>query len=270
MSSGIYKIESQDGRVYVGSSENIERRWQEHINTMRRNKHHSIHLQRAFNKYGADYFTFSVLEYCAKDRLLHYEQIWLNILFTSLDKHSIFNSNPTAGNGAGRKVSEETRLKMSLARKGRKGTPHTKESKKKMSESHKGKKWTKERRKEFSLARTGVKFSELVRSHLKRNTYTFVSPYGDVVETSDLPKLCKDNGLDFSCMVKVFLNKRTHHKGWTNAKNRRILYRFINPQNELVEAYYIMDLCRRFGLDPSGMTKVHKYGKVYKGWRKAQ
>lgn len=60
---GIYKIENKvNGKVYVGQSKDIEKRWKEHKAMLKKNNHHSIKLQRAWNKYGADNFDFSVIE----------------------------------------------------------------------------------------------------------------------------------------------------------------------------------------------------------------
>lgn len=64
---GVYKIESLcSGKVYIGSaagvSTGIKRRWYEHLFDLRKNKHHSFHLQNAWNLYWASSFEFSVVE----------------------------------------------------------------------------------------------------------------------------------------------------------------------------------------------------------------
>jgi hypothetical protein len=54
MASGIYQIRNKaNGHRYVGSSNNIQERWHKHISDLNRNKHHSRHLQNAWNKYGS-------------------------------------------------------------------------------------------------------------------------------------------------------------------------------------------------------------------------
>lgn len=59
----VYKIEcSKDGRFYIGASRNPYKRKLEHFNKLRKNKHHNKFLQRAFNKYGEDSFTYTVIE----------------------------------------------------------------------------------------------------------------------------------------------------------------------------------------------------------------
>lgn len=59
---GIYKITNKiDGRFYIGSSDNIFRRWQEHIYSLENNNHINHKLQNAFNKYGVCNFNFEVV-----------------------------------------------------------------------------------------------------------------------------------------------------------------------------------------------------------------
>lgn len=59
---GIYKIENKvNGKVYIGKSIDIERRWGEHITSLRNNSHYNWKLQNDWNKYGEDCFEFSVV-----------------------------------------------------------------------------------------------------------------------------------------------------------------------------------------------------------------
>ena len=86
---GIYKIENIiNNKVYIGSSNNIERRWKEHIRLLNNNEHHSIKLQRAWNKYGENAFEFSVLEECDADRLLYLEQYYIDKFGSSFEGYN--------------------------------------------------------------------------------------------------------------------------------------------------------------------------------------
>ncbi len=72
---GIYKITNiVNKKIYIGSSNNIDRRWSEHKKLLKINKHHNSHLQASFNKYGIDKFKFDIMMYCTIDKLLFFEQ----------------------------------------------------------------------------------------------------------------------------------------------------------------------------------------------------
>ena len=56
---GIYKIENKiNGKVYIGQSNNIIRRWEEHISKLNNNSHENKILQYSWNKYGMYNFDF--------------------------------------------------------------------------------------------------------------------------------------------------------------------------------------------------------------------
>lgn len=50
--AGIYSITNvNDNKVYIGSTNNFEKRYYRHLHLLKKNKHFNIHLQRAFNIY---------------------------------------------------------------------------------------------------------------------------------------------------------------------------------------------------------------------------
>lgn len=56
---GVYKIENfKNGRAYIGSSSDVEKRWQQHKKLLRQKKHHSYKLQEDWLKYEEDAFVF--------------------------------------------------------------------------------------------------------------------------------------------------------------------------------------------------------------------
>lgn len=74
---GVYSITNlKNNKRYIGSSKNIESRWADHKRRLKRNVHHSIHLQRAWNEYGEQNFCFEILEECLKEQLFEKEQWW--------------------------------------------------------------------------------------------------------------------------------------------------------------------------------------------------
>lgn len=78
---GVYKITNIiTNKIYIGSSNDICRRWGEHKRMLKRNAHHSIHLQYSWNKHGVDNFIFEILEECgAGDRFIR-EQFYFDTL----------------------------------------------------------------------------------------------------------------------------------------------------------------------------------------------
>jgi group I intron endonuclease len=61
--SGIYKITNiKNGRIYIGSSCNIRKRWHGHAASLRCGKHYNQFLQHDYNKCGADAFVYELLE----------------------------------------------------------------------------------------------------------------------------------------------------------------------------------------------------------------
>jgi group I intron endonuclease len=110
--SGIYLIKNTiNGKVYVGSSIDINKRWREHLHYLRLNTHANTHLQRAWNKYGEESFKFEVIEKCPTQKLLNREQYWIDLL--EVIKKG-YNLSPTAGSCLGIKKSKRQRRKMRL------------------------------------------------------------------------------------------------------------------------------------------------------------
>lgn len=130
--SGIYAIVNKiTGKKYIGSAVNLQHRWAVHRHELRKGIHHSVVLQRAYNKYGEDNLEYSILEYCAPDELIEIEQKYIDI------NKPEYNILPTAGSMLGFKHSLETKIKIAISSLGRK---HSEESKKKISEAQIGEK----------------------------------------------------------------------------------------------------------------------------------
>lgn len=147
--SGIYKIQSKikPERVYIGSAVNIPERWGNHLYRLDRNDHHSIKLQRHFNKYGKNDLVFSIIVGCDKDDLLVTEQFYIDAY------NPWFNILPKAGSRLGFKHSEATIRRVIEARKGYR---HSEETKRKISESNKGKTISEETRAKLKAAKQNM------------------------------------------------------------------------------------------------------------------
>lgn len=138
INGGIYKIIVNDFYVYYGSSSNISRRWKEHIRYLRNGTHVNSILQRLFDKYGIDSFSFEVIEYMdGEDRLIE-EQKYLDYAFNELPKEKRINlARDVHGGMIGKTHSKETRDLISKKGIGRK---HSEKTKKLMSAQRLGKK----------------------------------------------------------------------------------------------------------------------------------
>jgi len=89
MDSGIYIIiNNLNDNFYVGSAKNYRKRWQQHKNDLKRNKHNNTHLQRSYNKHG-DVFSYYLLEECENENLLKVEQTYLDKYVTLKECYNI-------------------------------------------------------------------------------------------------------------------------------------------------------------------------------------
>src|ERR1035437_7496791 len=95
--TGIYEIKSiiKPERFYIGSAENIYKRWWYHTYRLGRNEHENSKLQNHYNKYGKNDLIFSVILSCEKSDLLSTEQFFLD------SYKPYFNICTKAGSGAG-------------------------------------------------------------------------------------------------------------------------------------------------------------------------
>lgn len=150
--SGVYIISNNlNGHKYIGSSINFQTRKKTHLIELKANKHHSQYLQRAWNKYGEQNFTFEVLEICKIEYLIEREQHYIDTI------NPEYNISRTAGSCLGCKHSEETKQKLSRIVTGIKRPPRTLEHRRKLSEANKGKPFTEERCQNISTGNKGKK-----------------------------------------------------------------------------------------------------------------
>lgn len=161
--TGVYRIRNMiDGKVYIGSStRSFRKRWAEHRNHLRLGKHHSVRLQRAWNKHSEESFIFEIVERCAPQFCIAQEQVFLTWLRPT-DPKLGYNNSPTAGSSFGAKHSDESRLKMSRTAKTR--PPVSDETRKKLSQAGRGRRVGAETRQKIGRANSGkVRSDELRR-----------------------------------------------------------------------------------------------------------
>ncbi len=184
MSSGVYEIvNAQDGNRYVGSSWNIEKRWGDHRRDLECGKHHSRYLQRAWLKHGPDIFQFRILLICNTDALLESEQRYIDTLCPKYNmsltagsplgfKHSPEARQNMSMAHIGKKYGPQTpehRAKLSASQPEHLewlGRKHTDESRAKMSIAQAGRKLSPEHCAKISAIKSGKKLSAETRAKM--------------------------------------------------------------------------------------------------------
>jgi group I intron endonuclease len=161
MTCGVYKLETDNGEIYVGSSKNIEKRIKEHVYTCRKKIHKNDRIQRAFlNGFG-----HKILIVCAPADLFLYEQICIDALNPSL------NISMTAGE---QDFNGEIRKRMSEGSRKRWSDP--------------------EQRRKMSLAQTGKKHSDVTKRKISQNSKRFLSSEIGKQHLSRLARMSAERG----------------------------------------------------------------------------
>ena len=164
----IYAIQNKiNKKMYIGMTTDFKDRIEHHLWELRNNKHHSVKLQRAFNKYGEDNFKYYILEEIKEstsNELAEKERYYIKKYDTykngyncSLGGESnkgyipspevikkLIIRNKTTKPMLGKHLSQKSKDKISKANKGKcngfYGKKHSEENKKKFSE-HSKKLW---------------------------------------------------------------------------------------------------------------------------------
>jgi group I intron endonuclease len=165
---GIYKITSPSGRVYIGQSIDIERRFRHYKRMICKEQ---IKIYNSLLKYGVDTHIFEVLELCETEQLnnreRHYQDLYdsvangLNLLYVKSEHfnggHSEESKKKISDSLKGRKLSEEHKYKIGLNNSRRGMSDETKE---KHRLGRLGKKASPETIQKQILKRLGTKRSE--------------------------------------------------------------------------------------------------------------
>lgn len=157
---GIYKITSPKGRVYIGQSINISKRFKTYSQNWFLSSTKQPKLINSLNKYGADNHLFEIIEICRKSELNDKERFYqekFNTVSSGLNCVFVDSSNKP------HEKSLETRLKISKANKGRVVSETTKS---KISASLTGRKHSESTKKKISKANKGRKFNEAFKKDI--------------------------------------------------------------------------------------------------------
>lgn len=229
--SGIYQILCvPTGKVYIGSTKRLSKRWQEHRRLLRQRRHFNRHLQASWNKYGENAFTFSVLQECEPSELIDFEQFWLDAT-SCYDSRRGFNARPVADRNTGITLSAERRAEISVTSRAmwtpalralmsekHKGRPQSSEHKANKAASLRGKKRTGTAQENIVSANKGRTWTAEARAKMSvryARTWVVTDPDANEMIIVNLHSFCREHGLDVSHMSAVALGKARQHKGWT-------------------------------------------------------
>jgi group I intron endonuclease len=171
---GVYAwLNTRTGKVYVGSSVNVLRRYKEHLSMFLKGSHYNRHLQNAWN-IDSQCFAFAVIELSSVNDIRERGRFWLDelqagdkdlgynlmsvrdgVFVHGLETRARLSTSSTgrivspetrariSATQAGKIISMETRIKISAARRGkpsnRKGKTLSKEHRTRISAWNKGK-----------------------------------------------------------------------------------------------------------------------------------
>ena len=161
--SGIYMWKNKNnGKFYIGSSNNLKRRLTSYFNLNYLVKESSMYINRALLKEGYSAFSLYILEHCDEKDLIQREQYYFDLLKPT------YNICTTAGSTLGRLHEEKAKEKISESKKGTysgnanhfHGKTHTLDAKGKMVQAKLSKVIPEETREKISLKMKGRKLSE--------------------------------------------------------------------------------------------------------------
>lgn len=137
---GIYKITNLiNKKVYVGQTkESFQKRYWMHCWKLKKGEHDNLYLQRAWNKYGEHNFVFEIIEILPQNIIDEREKFWIayyrektgcysiqdggqpkNLVFYVSSESRKRQGDKNRERMIGKKLSEETRKKMSESRTGK-------------------------------------------------------------------------------------------------------------------------------------------------------
>ena len=109
-STGVYMISfinSESKKCYIGSASSVRKfkcmcgfrdRWRRHVQDLRKGRHHSKILQRAYEKYGEDNMYFKILEEVEPSYCLNREQFYIESMDTCSNGYNMLPHAKSSSN----------------------------------------------------------------------------------------------------------------------------------------------------------------------------
>jgi len=161
---GIYKITSPSGKVYIGQSVDIEKRFKTYLRYSCKSQ---PKLLSSLRYHGSENHIYEILTICSKEELPKQEKYFVDLLQTFNSSHGL---NIRDGGGNQARLSDEQKEKISNSLK---GVKHSQERIEKNRASQLGKKLTEEHKRNISINNTrpnlGKKASKETRDKMSRS-----------------------------------------------------------------------------------------------------
>lgn len=202
---GIYIItNNKNGKGYIGQTrQRFAKRYWHHRWKLRNNTHDNKYLQNAFNLYGEEAFTFSILEVVEDEEELNNKEEYYIKKYRNIDKcYNIQDGGQKVSNyirteEVRMKIGEKNRLNML-------GKKHSSETKKKMSEIHKGKHYN----------RKNYKLGEDIAREIKTLLVSGIKP-------SSIPELINVSYKDVNNIMSSNSWNQVYVEGWDEFQSNR-------------------------------------------------
>jgi len=163
---GIYLIRNtHNGKVYVGRSVGVWKRWLSHRRSLREGTHKNPHLQAAWEKYGENTFVFEVVERVEDESTLPLREGFHMNRLNACDRDHGYNS-VEMDEEAQVRFSEEHKAKISAALMGH---SVSEENRRAMSEALRGRPQGTEERERRAEAQRGQKHTEATKDKIRTN-----------------------------------------------------------------------------------------------------
>jgi group I intron endonuclease len=218
----VYKITNvKNGKVYIGSSSDSDKRKRDHFNLLRRGVHHNRPLQEEYNSFGEKAFEFEVLqsfEEIDRHELFEAEQYWIDRSDESLRYNLYCNAFGMSYEGDknpmfGRTHSEGVKKKLSEINSGENNpwynnAEHMEKMRSKITKRFDGRKHTKETRLKMSEAHKGRKKSDDERLKLRLNNGNKAGIYIDGVFYYSMSEASRQLGISRTTITSRVNNPR--------------------------------------------------------------
>lgn len=268
----IYRVvNNENGKSYVGWTNDPEKRWKQHIYAANSGKVPRYKLHEAILEEGINKFKFDII-YCSKDRTHVVTEMESYFILNYNTIECGYNSTKGGQGNLGWNPSKKTRILWSEQRKGK---IITEEHRKKLSIALKLNPPMRnpETRKKVSetLKRKGIQPVVSKEKRIEMNRNKIGKPIHTKYRKEQLSKQFKQNNPMHDPIIRE--KARRNKKGKATGKNNgnAVFAKVIKPDGTLLDEGYLRDICEMHGLPFDKFLKNSRYDRPlmrgeWKGW----